>query len=216
MIDKDSLYSSTRTNKIFVLEGHLKLNRELAIQSPAEISIEAGASVPYLRASSLSDDTTPTAPVIADVLQNEAKELYDFCCCIYPCTPLLNVDDLYLSLEHLISKHASFCYPIVEYSHPVQRSLRFGSEGFLQFVESKNELIPTQNFETLVHDAGQFYWGAVPDWTNERKMHSHNAVGYKIPSWRVVDIDTEEDWFRAELIYELLKLQQFGVTHGKL
>ena len=94
----------------------------------------------------------------------------------------------------------------MEYPHPVQRSLRFSGEGFLQFVESENELIPTQNFETLVHDAGQFYWAAVSDWINGRKMHTYNAVGYKIPSWRVVDIDTEDDWVRAELIHELLKL----------
>jgi CMP-N-acetylneuraminic acid synthetase len=31
-------------------------------------------------------------------------------------------------------------------------------------------------------------------------MHS-NGHGYEVPGWRVVDIDTADDWKRAELIH---------------
>jgi N-acylneuraminate cytidylyltransferase len=32
---------------------------------------------------------------------------------------------------------------------------------------------------------------------NNPKIHS-SGIGYAIPNWRVVDIDTEDDWLRAE------------------
>ena len=36
----------------------------------------------------------------------------------------------------------------------------------------------------------------------KKKMHS-GGIGMKIPSYRVVDIDTEDDWKRAELYFKL-------------
>jgi CMP-N-acetylneuraminic acid synthetase len=48
----------------------------------------------------------------------------------------------------------------------------------------------------------QFYWGKASVWLQNSKVHS-SAVGYVIPNWRVVDIDTPEDWFRAEVMYKL-------------
>ena len=34
-------------------------------------------------------------------------------------------------------------------------------------------------------------------------MHS-NSIGMIIPNWRVVDIDTVDDWIKAEMIYKQL------------
>ncbi len=36
-----------------------------------------------------------------------------------------------------------------------------------------------------------------------KKMHT-DGIGMIIPSWRVVDIDTEDDWKRAEIIFKNL------------
>jgi CMP-N-acetylneuraminic acid synthetase len=59
------------------------------------------------------------------------------------------------------------------------------------------ELTRTQDLEQAFHDAGQFYWGRAEAWLKNPKIHS-SGIGYVIPNWRVVDIDTEEDWVRAE------------------
>jgi N-acylneuraminate cytidylyltransferase len=38
-------------------------------------------------------------------------------------------------------------------------------------------------------------------------MQMHTAgVGMPVPNWRVVDIDTLDDWKRAELLHELFRL----------
>ena len=41
------------------------------------------------------------------------------------------------------------------------------------------------------------------DSTSGLRMHS-NGHGYEVPPWRVVDIDTPEDWQRAELMARAL------------
>jgi len=48
---------------------------------------------------------------------------------------------------------------------------------------------------------GQFYWGYRSSWLNNDSIHNSGA-GYVIPSWRVVDIDTNDDWKRAELLFK--------------
>lgn len=51
---------------------------------------------------------------------------------------------------------------------------------------------------------GQFYWGTVANWLKKKNIHS-NAIGFKIPNWRSVDIDSLDDWKRAELLFKILK-----------
>ena len=67
-----------------------------------------------------------------------------------------------------------------------------------------NELKRTQDLKSAYFDCGQFYWGTKENWLNSEKIHS-NSVGYIIPNWRVVDLDTEEDWKRAELLKKIIK-----------
>jgi N-acylneuraminate cytidylyltransferase len=77
------------------------------------------------------------------------------------------------------------------------------NNGGLSFVNPKDELTRTQDLVTTFHDAGQFYWGSTESWLSETKMHS-NAVGYPIPTWRTIDIDTFDDWKRAEILAKSL------------
>ena len=58
----------------------------------------------------------------------------------------------------------------------------------------------SQDLEEAYHDAGQFYWGSRDAWLSNPRIHS-NAAGLVIPNWRAVDIDTPEDWERAEILY---------------
>ncbi len=58
----------------------------------------------------------------------------------------------------------------------------------------------TQDLELAYYDAGQFYWGKVDTWLSNPNIHS-GGLGYLIPNWRVVDVDTLDDWTRAEFIY---------------
>jgi len=55
------------------------------------------------------------------------------------------------------------------------------------------------------HDAGQFYWVDVAKYKNEGKIYSSDALPVPLPAWRVQDIDTPEDWTRAELMFKAIQ-----------
>ena len=62
----------------------------------------------------------------------------------------------------------------------------------------------SQDLEDAFHDAGQFYWGRAEAWLQGRIIFSESSEVYLLPRYRVQDIDTEEDWIRAESMHEVL------------
>lgn len=171
----------------------------------SDIAKSFGAEVPFCRPADLADDLSPTVPVIAHAI-NECKKLgldAENICCIYPCAPFIRVLDLIKCLDLLNMSEISYVYPVTEYAHPVQRAMLRSEQGSMRFLSPEYELQRTQDLEKTYHDVGQFYWGRSSAWTALRRMHSE-ALGFVIPHWRVVDIDTEQDWERAELLYKIL------------
>lgn len=170
----------------------------------AAISRQWGAETPFSRPAELADDLTPTVPVIAHAVKaclDQAWEV-EYACCIYPCAPFLQVDDLIIAFDLLQKNNADFVYPVTEYAHPIQRAMRQLPSGQMQFISPENELTRTQDLEKSYHDSGQFYWGRASAWLEHRRMHT-DGLGMTIPSWRVVDIDSMDDWKRAEDIYKV-------------
>jgi pseudaminic acid cytidylyltransferase len=172
----------------------------------ANIAIEFGAKVPFIRPKELSDDFTPTVPVIAHAIRELIDLDWDIdnVCCIYPCTPLLKSKDLDLLHEKMVKGKYPFAYPVVSYSHPIQRALRMRSDGKMSFFYPKHELTRTQDLEESYHDTGQFYWGSKIAWLQNKKMHT-DGLGVKISKWGAVDIDNVDDWKFAELLKKTTK-----------
>lgn len=169
------------------------------------VARQYGAETPFYRPDSLSDDITPTVPVIAHAVQeclNMGWPL-QYVCCIYPGAPFIEKCDLARAYELIVSTEANFVYPVTEYPHPIQRAMRRLSNGQMEFLDPTGEMTRTQDFEHTFHDAGQFYWGKADAWLEHKKMHS-DGVGMVIPNWRVVDIDNINDWKRAELLSTVL------------
>ena len=172
----------------------------------AEISRQAGAQVPFTRPLNLADDLTPTVPVIAHALQacNLLEWQVSHACCIYPCVPLLAICDIAAALEIALDTDADFVYPVTDYAHPIQRAMRRSESGKMSLYSPQFEMTRTQDLEKSFHDAGQFYWGKASAWLEHKKMHTA-GLGMPIPHWRVVDIDSEDDWRRAELLFKALQ-----------
>lgn len=170
----------------------------------AKISREVGAEVPFLRPNELSDDHTPTVPVIAHAIRVlEANgETLRYVCCIYPCVPFIEETDLKKTLSLLEQGNSEYSFPVAEYPSPIQRALKLGLGNQISPFYPKYELSRTQDLERAYHDVGQFYWGSKKAWLTNPKIHTH-SLGCVIPSWRVADIDNPEDWLRAEQLYKI-------------
>jgi pseudaminic acid cytidylyltransferase len=175
----------------------------------ASVAKELGADIPFIRNKKISDDFTGTAEVIKDAIFQISKAGFspNNVCCIYPTAPLIKSEDISKTLEILVSNiNIDFIYPVTEYAHPIHRSMIINKEGAMDFLFPENQLARTQDLPITFHDAGQFYWGTSASWKENKKMHS--GKGFKIPNWRVVDIDNEDDWARAELLFQLINFKK--------
>lgn len=172
----------------------------------AQIAREYGALTPFMRPSKLADDYTKTASVISHAINSCQAFGWKFnqVCCIYPSVPFIQIDDLKTTFKLLISNNdAKYSFPITEYSSPIQRALTLSSNGEIKPFYPEFELNRTQDLVPAYFDVGQFYWGKTETWLTNSKIHV-DGLGYIIPNWRVVDIDTLEDWQRAEFIYRAI------------
>jgi len=170
----------------------------------AEVARAHGAQTPFVRPAALADDCTPTVPVIAHAVQFCRLAGWDVehACCIYPASPFVQADDIEAAYKILRHQQANFVYPVTEYPHPIQRAMRRSPQGQMEFLDPASELTRTQDLEKTFHDAGQFYWGHASAWLAGEPMHTA-GLGMPIPNWRVVDIDSEDDWRRAELLFKV-------------
>ena len=63
----------------------------------------------------------------------------------------------------------------------------------------------SQDLELTYHDAGQFYWGKALAYIENREFYSDNTIPVILPNYLAQDIDTLEDWTRAELMFYAIK-----------
>ena len=171
------------------------------------IANSLGAEIPFVRPAELANDFTATVPVVAHAIQACEALGWKFSnvCCVYPSVPFIEVGDLQGAMAKLTEGGADYCFPITEFPAAVQRALKYSSNGLMAPVYPEHELTRTQDLDAAFYDACQFYWGTKKAWLNNSRIHS-SGVGFEIPSWRVVDIDTTADWERAERLAAILKI----------
>ena len=170
----------------------------------AEVAIAYGAQVPFIRPPELSNDMVGTRPVtnhaIKFCIENFNKP--EFCCCIYATAPFLQAKFLQQGLNDLKQQSdKAFAFSVTSFPFPVQRALKNAPVGISpMFPESINQR--SQDLEEAFHDAGQFYWGRTDDYLSNKKIFSQHSLPVVLPRHLVQDIDTPEDWLRAELMYQ--------------
>jgi pseudaminic acid cytidylyltransferase len=124
-------------------------------------------------------------------------------CCIYPGVPLLQARVLRQALDRLQDSGCDFVFPVLEFPSPVQRALAREADGSTRSMFPEHAQTRTQDLPPAYHDAGQFYWGTAAAWRSGRSPHL-GARTIVLPSWAAVDIDTPDDWARAEALYHAL------------
>jgi pseudaminic acid cytidylyltransferase len=175
----------------------------------ARIAMDCGAEVPFMRPAELSDDHTGTVPVIAHAVQwlQESGVQPASVCCIYATAPFLQAGDLREGLARLESTGCDYAFSVTSYPFPIQRAIRISPAGRVQMFQPQHLQTRSQDLEPAYHDAAQFYWGRAQAWREARPIFAAGSVPVLLPRQRVQDIDTPEDWERAELMFRVL-LQQ--------
>ena len=173
----------------------------------AEVAKVHGAEVPFMRPAALSDDHTGTSPVVAHAIEwyREHGHMPDPVCCIYATAPFVTAADLQRGLQTLTDTGSDFAFSVTSYAFPIQRAIRLTNEGRVEMLQPEHFNTRSQDLEEAFHDAGQFYWGRAEAWLTGKAIFSTNAAPVMLPRHRVQDIDTPEDWVRAEWMFKALQ-----------
>lgn len=172
----------------------------------AEIALHAGAEVPFMRPSKLSNDFAGTTEVIAHAANWAIEHLGkpDAVCCIYAAAPFVRADDIRDAWELLNSRQCAYSFPVTDFGAPIFRSFKLDDRGAVEMFFPEQFSVRSQDLPTAYHDAGQFYWGRTDAWLNGLRLFDKHSHTLRIPRWRVQDIDTLEDWARAEILSRVL------------
>lgn len=172
----------------------------------ADVARQYGASVPFLRSAETSNDYATTVDVLLEVVNKykEQGKIFDIICCLYSTAPFVTSERLKEASSH-ISDTFDACFTIVQYSYPIQRSLRINEDNCVEMKFPEYLKSRTQDLEKVFHDAGQFYFVKTDALINEKTVWCKRTAPLILSELEVQDLDTLTDWQLAEMKYQLLK-----------
>jgi N-acylneuraminate cytidylyltransferase len=172
----------------------------------ADVARQHGADVPFMRPAELSDDHTGTIPVIRHAIEwfIQQGRTVEQVCCLYATAPFITAEDLNRAMQVLQGGDCDYAFSVTSYAFPIQRAIRINERGRVEMFNPEHFNTRSQDLEEAFHDAGQFYWGRADAWLQGKQIFSPNALPVLLPRHRVQDIDTPEDWARAEWLFKAM------------
>lgn len=168
-----------------------------------------GAKVPFLRPAHLSDDFATTADVMSHAVEEFGKinhALPDYICCLYATAPFVTKADLVQGLEKIKNNsNLNYVFSATTYPFPIQRAIKLNEHDTVEMFSPQYFNVRSQDLEEAWHDAGQFYWGTAEAWLNKAMIFASQSSIVELPRFRVQDIDTQEDWDRAEWLFKAIQ-----------
>ena len=165
--------------------------------------------IDFFRPKSLSNNSTGLFKVCKFVFEKYLSlgEVYDQIWCILPCAPLINKNDLLAASKFLIkNKIKKPLMVISKFRTTIEWALTILNNKKVKPVNFKNLLIQSQDLKEKYYDAGLFYVFTSKCFKKfDETTVVKNFFGFEISINKAIDIDTNEDWNLAELIYKGMK-----------
>jgi N-acylneuraminate cytidylyltransferase len=171
----------------------------------AKIAREYGAETPFMRPKELSDDFTGTGAVVNHAIKflKDNKEDIKYICTIYATAPLLQQEYLVEGFERLKDSDAHMAFAATSMPFPIQRTFKLTKNNRCEMFTPEYFSSRSQDLEEAYQDAGQFFWKNL-DIKPTDIAFGKDSIPIIIPRYLVQDIDTLEDWERAEIMYEVI------------
>ena len=174
----------------------------------AKIVKKYNIDVPFIRPKKFSGDYVGTNKVMVHaikwLIKNNCKPNY--VCCIYPTAAFIRPTDILKGYRIIKKNKNSFVFSGSSFVSSVTRSFYRNSKRKLKMLFSKDYYKRSQDLKEIYFDAGQFYWGSKNSWLTFNSLLNNSSDIVYIPKWRAIDIDTKEDWKKAEKFAKLNNL----------
>ena len=169
----------------------------------ADVALQYGAKVPFIRPPEIADDYTMLPSVLKHALDCLKEHLapLDYFCCILPTAPFIRPQFIQKGYERLIKKQVSSVISVTTFPFPIFRAFKLRKGGNLEMLWPEHEFTRSNDLEEAYHDAGQFYWLDTEKFFKHQRIFTSDAIPVFLPRYLVQDIDTVEDWKTAEQMY---------------
>jgi pseudaminic acid cytidylyltransferase len=176
----------------------------------AAVARLAGGELLFDRPAVLADEHTGTTEVVAHATRWAIDQGWPLSavCCIYATAPFIQRSDLLRGQQALEAGDWTYVFAATAFSSSVFRSFRLSAEGGIEMLFPEYFSTRSQDFPLVLHDAAQFYWGRPSAWLEGTRIFDRHSLPVIIPNWRVQDIDDQDDWKRAEFLFQQLKNMQ--------
>lgn len=195
-----------------------RLARVILSTDDAEIAAVArtcGIEVPFIRPAEFARDDSPTLPVLRHAVQalEEAGDRYDAICLLQPTNPFRQPGDIDACLE-LLAETGADCVitilPVPDQYNPHWVYFR-DPDGCLRLSTREQHPIPRrQLLPPAFHREGSVYAMRRDVLMLGNSLFGERVVGFEMDPARAVNIDTLEDWCRAEEMLRRRRLVEVG------
>ena len=173
----------------------------------ARVAKDFGAEVPFMRPAEISNDLAATNPVISHAVDwMESKgNLINHVCCLYATAPFIEPNSISNAYKKFKEMNADFCFSVTSFPFPIQRAIKITENDKVELFQPEHFLSRSQDLDETYHDAGQFYWGTKQAFNKDISILSETVIPYILPRHLVQDIDSPEDWIRAEIMHQVIQ-----------
>lgn len=170
-----------------------------------KVAKQLGVVVPFIRPADLAVDSSPTLPVIQHALTyfKSIGEEFDAVCLLQPTSPFRTVEFLNTAIEQFIKKETDSLISVQKVPHEYNPHWVFqpNKNGLLEIATGEKEIISRrQDLPDTFHRDGSIYITKVAVLLNKKSLFGDSISYIETPKEYYVNIDTMEDWKRAEKI----------------
>lgn len=166
------------------------------------ISKEYGSEV-IKRPDKLALDTTPSEPVIENVLQSiENIEEYDYLILLQPTSPLRGEIEIDNAIELLIKKQATALISTKQIDNKNLKAFTNNQDGYLKGI-SNNEypFMRRQDLPKVFMPNGAIYIVSIQEFVKSKKLFTNKTISFEMDEEKSFDIDTYKDLEKVTKIY---------------
>ena len=180
----------------------------------AEIAIQGGAEVPFLRPSALSSDTSSSIDFILHALAylSERQGIdFDYLVLLEPTSPLTDSRDIDEALEMFVSRRhvADSIVGIAETvsDHPVFSVTLMDEDIVKPYInEDQPKAVRRQDLGKVYRLDGSFYISSVEALKKERGFYHQRTLGKVMPYYKSFEVDDIVDYICIEAIQKNISL----------
>lgn len=174
----------------------------------AEVARQWGAEVPFLRPATLSDDYTGLRAVSRHArhwLHEHDERPLELLATVLATAPFITPQRISQAVTTLLESDKRRAFLVAEFPYPVYRGFTLDMEGSPCMLFSEHLGTRSQDVPLVYHDAGQLYVSKLyGDEQDDAPFLGPDSLPLMLPRYLVQDIDTEEDWRRAEIMMKVL------------